>query len=333
MAGEFGWSKDNVDLSLQLMHLYKHGKEVCMRRHDLQHTILDTGTKLGKSQVAELQGTCEDHCIRDSPRMSLRSSIVLVLSLTCVAAPTWADYSAGEEAYSRGDYATAFRELNPLAANGDARVEYLLGLMYVKGEGVPQDFKKAEYWWFLAAEQGHTQAQDNLGAMYTDGLGIPVDFKQAVRWYRSAAEQGEAKAQTNLGLLYAKGEGVPLDLKEAVQLFRLAAEQGEAKAQFNLGVMYAEGQGVPQDFKEAMEWYYLAAMQGDADAYHNLGVMYATGDETLNDNVLAEMWFTLAAAHGEKDAMDLRDRLATKLTPAQMEVSQKLVREWKPTDK
>ena len=90
---------------------------------------------------------------------------------------------------------------------------------------------------------------------------------------------------------------------------------------------------MPQDFKEAMEWYYLAAMQGDADAYHNLGVMYATGDETLKDNVLAEVWFTLAAAQGDKDAIDLRDWLATKLTPAQMEVSQRLVREWKLNDK
>ena len=49
--------------------------------------------------------------------------------------------------------------------------------------------------------------------------------------------------------------------------------------------------------------------------------------------MLAQMWFNLAAAQGEKDAIDLRDSLATKLTPAQMEESQKLVREWKLTDK
>ena len=247
--------------------------------------------------------------------MLRRSSIVLMLSLTGFAAPAWADDSAGEEAYYRGDYATAFRELNTQATNGDAFAEYLLGLMYVKGEGVPQDFKQGEYWWFLAAEQGHAQAQYNLGAMYADGRGIPG----------IVGEQGRRQKWGR--------RGRELDFKQAVRWYRSAAEQGEAKAQFNLGVMYAEGQGVPQDFREAMEWYYLAAMQGDADAYHNLGVMYATGDETLKDNVLAEVWFTLAAAQGDKDAFDLRDRLATKLTPAQMEVSQKLVREWKLTDK
>jgi len=132
-------------------------------------------------------------------RMSLRFPIAVVLSIICLAVPAWADYQAGKDAYYRGDYATAFRELSPLAANGDALSEYFLGLMYVEGEGVPQDFKQAEYWFFLAAEQGHAQAQYNLGAMYADGLGVPVDFKQAVRWYRLAAEQGEAKAQTILG--------------------------------------------------------------------------------------------------------------------------------------
>ena len=166
--------------------------------------------------------------------MSLRSSIVLMLSLTCFAAPAWADSSAGAEAYDRGDYATAFRELNTLATNGDAFAEYLLGLMYVKGEGVPQDFKQGEYWWFLAAEQGHAQAQYNLGAMYADGLGsrwISNKLCGGIAWRPT----GEAKAQTSLGLLYAKGEGVPSDLKEAVRLFRSAAERGKPRPNSTLG--------------------------------------------------------------------------------------------------
>ena len=97
--------------------------------------------------------------------MSLRFPIALAASLACLATPAWADYTAGKDAYDRGDYATAFGKLNPLAEGGDAFSEYLLGLMYVKGEGVPQDFKQAEYWFFLAAEQGHAEAQENLGAI------------------------------------------------------------------------------------------------------------------------------------------------------------------------
>ncbi len=52
--------------------------------------------------------------------MSLRFTIALVLSFVCLAAPTWADYKAGEDAYNGGDYATALREWRPLAEQGHA---------------------------------------------------------------------------------------------------------------------------------------------------------------------------------------------------------------------
>ena len=37
-------------------------------------------------------------------------TITFVLSFVCLATPTWSDYKAGEDAYNRGDYATALRE-------------------------------------------------------------------------------------------------------------------------------------------------------------------------------------------------------------------------------
>ena len=37
--------------------------------------------------------------------MSLRFTIVLVLSIVCLAVPAWADFQAGMDANNRGDYA------------------------------------------------------------------------------------------------------------------------------------------------------------------------------------------------------------------------------------
>src|SRR2546428_550692 len=88
------------------------------------------------------------------------------------------------------------------------------------------------------AEQGHVEAQFNLGLMYLDGQGIPQDFTQAAQWFRKVAEQGAAAAQFNLGGMYEHGVGVPQDSAQAIQWYRKAAEQGYAQAQFNLGVMY-----------------------------------------------------------------------------------------------
>ena len=53
-------------------------------------------------------------------RMSLRFPIAVVLSIVCLAAPAWADFQAGMDAYNRGDYATALREWRPLAELGIA---------------------------------------------------------------------------------------------------------------------------------------------------------------------------------------------------------------------
>ena len=109
------------------------------------------------------------------------------------------------------------------------------------------------------AEAGATEAQYIFGVMYDTGLGVPQDPAEAVRWYRLAAEQGHASAQNNLGIAYGTGEGVPQDPAEAVRWYRLAAEQGHAKAQYNLGVKYDTGEGVPQDDIEAHMWLNLAA--------------------------------------------------------------------------
>ncbi len=83
---------------------------------------------------------------------------------------------------------------------------------------------------------------------------------------------------------------------EATELkeFRVLAEQGDAAAQYNLGLMYSHGRGVPQD------------------------------------DVQAHMWFNLSAAHGMESARTLRDRLAEKMTPAQLADAQRLAQEWKP---
>ena len=80
----------------------------------------------------------------------------------------------------------------------------------------------------LEAEQGDAGVQYNLGVMYANGRGVPQDHQEAVKWYRLAAEQGNADAQNSLGLRYFIGSGVPQDHQEAVKWYRLAAEQGHA---------------------------------------------------------------------------------------------------------
>jgi TPR repeat protein len=126
-------------------------------------------------------------------------------------------------AYGKGDYARASRLSRPLAENGDARAQSMLGLLYLHGRGVPQDDLGAAYWFRLAADQGEARAQFNLGLMYAEGRGMPHDYAEAARWYRLAADRNHAQAQYNLALAYAKGEGVSQDYVSAHMWFNLAA--------------------------------------------------------------------------------------------------------------
>jgi uncharacterized protein len=121
----------------------------------------------------------------------------------------------------------------------------------------------------------------------------------------------------------------------AMSYWRPLADQGNARAQFNLGLLYGHGQGVPQDYAQAIAWYRKAADQGDAFAQENLGSMYANGRGVTQDYVQADMWFSLSAWRAPYVALrDLavegRNEVAVKMTPAQRAEAQRMAREWKP---
>ena len=82
---------------------------------------------------------------------------------------------------------------------GVAGVQASIGLLYARGDRVPQDYENAIKWYTLSAEQGNADAQSSLGFMYGKGLGVPRNDKTEVKWYRLAAEQGDAFAQYDLG--------------------------------------------------------------------------------------------------------------------------------------
>jgi uncharacterized protein len=115
----------------------------------------------------------------------------LLLSLA-IAIPALADFATGLAAYQKGDFTTAAKEWRTLAEDGDAASQYNLGLLYVDGHGVPQDYAEAVKWFRRAAEQGYTQAQHNLGAMYGSGQGVHRDYLEAYKWLNICSAKGNA---------------------------------------------------------------------------------------------------------------------------------------------
>ena len=160
-----------------------------------------------------------------------------ILFLIFLPTLTFADFQAGKAAFDRGDYATALKEWQPLAEQGDAEAQYNLAEMYEKGQGVPKDHAESNRLHRLAAEQGHVGAQRLLGLIYLYGLeGTPRNLTEGAHWYRLAAEQGDAYSQYQLGNLYKEGGGVPQDFTEAVRWYRKAARRGNNSAQLRHGL-------------------------------------------------------------------------------------------------
>ncbi|HMY01514.1 MAG TPA: hypothetical protein PKC44_17210, partial [Agitococcus sp.] len=63
--------------------------------------------------------------------------------LLCAASVSYAGFDEGLAAYKKGNYTIALKEFKKAAQQGDAYAQFNLGLMYAKGEGVPQDYAKA----------------------------------------------------------------------------------------------------------------------------------------------------------------------------------------------
>ena len=141
-----------------------------------------------------------------------------VLAALVLAAPAEADNAAQLQqaitAYQSGDYAQAFKLLQPLAQQGDALAQNNLGAMYENGQGVAQDYKQALAWFQKAANQGDVKAQNNLGFMYQNGFGVVQNYQQAKAWYQKVLaqpdtpENAEAKAKARKNLQELKNKGV-----------------------------------------------------------------------------------------------------------------------------
>ena len=159
--------------------------------------------------------------------MLIPTRLALATLLSLVFTPLTAqDFNKGLAAYQASDYATAFQEWTPLAEQGNAPAQTNLGLMYRKGQSVPQDYAEASRLFLLAAEQGFARAQYWLGFMYLSGQGVPQEKNEAIKWYRLAAEQGFSGAQLFLGDMYAKGDSVLQDNVMAHMWFNIASANG-----------------------------------------------------------------------------------------------------------
>ena len=128
---------------------------------------------------------------------TLFTTALLGASIFSFQSTAWADtleqqFQQGSEATTRGDYQTTFKFLLPLAEQGNAEAQLMLGVMYARGIGVKQDDFEAVKWYRQAAEQGYANAQAILGFLYLLGeRGVQVNKSLAKEWFGKACDNGD----------------------------------------------------------------------------------------------------------------------------------------------
>jgi len=104
------------------------------------------------------------------PRSFRTMSKILTLSLSlivcpCVLAASDTSYDIAQRAYNRSDFKEAETRFRKLANNGNPPAQYNMGVMYTRGEGLPQDLVQAYFWFSLAAGKRYGNARQSRAAV------------------------------------------------------------------------------------------------------------------------------------------------------------------------
>ena len=135
-----------------------------------------------------------------------------------------------------------------------------VGTMYLRGEGVEQNFGTALTWFKRGLANGDAICQYELGLMYLHGYGVPQDAFKAASYFKAAAEQDFPAAETRLGALFLD-QG---DVETAARYFELAARWGWMEAFYYLAELSNGGVGRQRHCGMATAYYKMVAERAEA---------------------------------------------------------------------
>lgn len=201
-------------------------------------------------------------------------------------------YVQGKEV--KQDYFKGIEYFRKGCEGKDARGCYNLAIMYNTGRGIKQDYFEAATYYKKACLGGDAKSCSLLGYIFEKGKGLAQDDKKAAEYYAKACDGGNTEGCSNLGYMYENGKGVKQDYNKAAKLYEKMCTSGEIVGCYNLGVMYEFGHGVVKNEVKAAELYNKACIKGDAGGCNNLALLYEDGRGVTKDIAKAKKLYTNA---------------------------------------
>lgn len=179
-----------------------------------------------------------------------------------------------------------------------AKAAGYLGRMYLRGDGVVQNFDRARVWFQRGISQGDAQSQHGLGLIMLNGYGQKENVKMAMELFKTSADQDYAPALVQMGRLYLD-QGGQDDVRIANNYFELAGRHGSIEAHYYIAEMIHHGVGREKLCGASLTYYKsvaekaepLVASWGDANEAYEAG-----------DYELAFLHYLLAAEQGYEKA-------------------------------
>ncbi|MBK7061295.1 MAG: sel1 repeat family protein [Rubrivivax sp.] len=194
------------------------------------------------------------------------------------------------------------------AERGDARSQYIAGMMLMFGHETKQNLPAAARWLEASSKGGLPQAMVALAALHDIGQGVALDPDRAQSLRQQAARLGNETArgqiesdQTMPGQRDFRRALALTDLKmyeAAIPYARRAAQAGSANGQLLLGRAYHFALGTPKDLQAAVALYRKSEAGKLADGARALAYMYEFGLGVKADRAMALLYYDRAAARG-----------------------------------
>ena len=179
------------------------------------------------------------------------------------------------------------------AAKDDPVCQAALGILYLRGEGVPENEDLSRSWYRRSAVLGYAPAQM---VMASGSSAASEDEK--LEWLLKAANQGHPAAAFQLGWNYARGQsGFQQDHARSLARYETAAAGGHVEACYELGWMHAQGLGCSRSAIAALPWFRKAADAGFEQAQAMAAFLLEAGVGGVTDPVAAARY---RAAAGDK---------------------------------
>lgn len=152
-----------------------------------------------------------------------------------------------------------------------------IGMMYLRGEGVEQNFATALTWFKRGVANGDPLCQHQIGLMYLHGYGVPQDAFKAAGYFQAAAEQDFPASETRLGALFLD-QG---DVATATKYFELAARWGWMEAFYYLAEIANNGIGRERHCGIASAYYKMVAERAEQihSSFIEANTAYENGDK------------------------------------------------------